>query len=428
MQPNSSISTSTHSDDSFIDKKYLFAFILVTSLFFMWAFAHNLNDILIRQFQKALALSRGQSSFIQVAFYLGYFMAAIPAGLVMRRVGYKNGILLGLMLYAFGAMLFYPAADARSYPFFLLALFVIATGATFLETAANPYVIALGSSETSAQRLNLAQSFNGLGATAAPFLGGLLIFSGVEHSAEALSSMTPAALDAYRIQEASMVQLPYLILAACVSLLAVVIFFVKFPDVVETESDTQSQSGLRGAIRHKHLRAAVIAQLFYVGAQVGIWSYFIDFTKDMSPVTPEKTAAFWLSVSLFTFMIGRFLGTFLLRYFRPERLLAIYACACIILCFLATTLSGMQAIIVYGATSFFMSIMFPTIFALGVKDLGADTKLASSLIIMAIIGGALMPPIMGYVTDLYSIQTAVIAPMLCFVVVLYFAVRGHKVR
>lgn len=394
----------------------------------MWAFAHNLNDILIRQFQKALALSRGQSSFIQVAFYLGYFMAAIPAGLVMRRVGYKNGILLGLMLYAFGAMLFYPAADARSYPFFLLALFVIATGATFLETAANPYVIALGSSETSAQRLNLAQSFNGLGATAAPFLGGLLIFSGVEHSAEALSSMTPAALDAYRIQEASMVQLPYLILAACVSLLAVVIFFVKFPDVVETESDTQSQSGLRGAIRHKHLRAAVIAQLFYVGAQVGIWSYFIDFTKDMSPVTPEKTAAFWLSVSLFTFMIGRFLGTFLLRYFRPERLLAIYACACIILCFLATTLSGMQAIIVYGATSFFMSIMFPTIFALGVKDLGADTKLASSLIIMAIIGGALMPPIMGYLTDLYSIQTAVIAPMLCFVVVLYFAVRGHKVR
>lgn len=428
MQPNSSVSTSTHSDDSFIDKKYLFAFILVTSLFFMWAFAHNLNDILIRQFQKALALSRGQSSFIQVAFYLGYFMAAIPAGLVMRRVGYKNGILLGLMLYAFGAMLFYPAADARSYPFFLLALFVIATGATFLETAANPYVIALGSSETSAQRLNLAQSFNGLGATAAPFLGGLLIFSGVEHSAEALSSMTPAALDAYRIQEASMVQLPYLILAACVSLLAVVIFFVKFPDVVETESDTQSQSGLRGAIRHKHLRAAVIAQLFYVGAQVGIWSYFIDFTKDMSPVTPEKTAAFWLSVSLFTFMIGRFLGTFLLRYFRPERLLAIYACACIILCFLATTLSGMQAIIVYGATSFFMSIMFPTIFALGVKDLGADTKLASSLIIMAIIGGALMPPIMGYLTDLYSIQTAVIAPMLCFVVVLYFAVRGHKVR
>lgn len=411
-----------------VERKYLVPFILVTSLFFMWVFAHNLNDILIRQFQKALALSRGEASFVQVAFYIGYFVTALPAGYAMQRIGYKNGMLVGLGLFAVGALLFYPAAEVRSYSFFLVALFVIAAGATFLETAANPYVTALGSPETAAQRLNLAQSFNGLGGVVAPIVGGLFVFSGVEHSAVELAAMPDAALEMYRQSEADAVQIPYLVLAFAVSLIALLIFIVRFP-TIEGESDhSEKNLGFRGIFQHKHLIFAVVAQLLYVAAQVGIWSYFIDFVKDMMPDTTEKTAANWLALSIFFFMAGRFIGTFLMRIVKPHYLLAAYAFANIILCFLAITSEGLFAVICYGALSFFMSIMFPTIFALGVRDLGGYTKLGSSLLIMAIVGGALCPPLMGYIADYSSLQPALYVPLFCFVFVGLFALFSAKTR
>ena len=336
------------------------------------------------------------------------------------------GMLVGLGLFALGALMFYPAAEVRSYAFFLVALFIIAAGATFLETAANPYVTALGSPETAAQRLNLAQSFNGLGGVVAPIVGGLFVFSGVEYSATEIAEMPTAVLDVYRQTEANAVQIPYLVLAGTVTVIAIFISVVRFP-IIEEESDEISvEVTVKGLLKHKYLVFAVLAQLAYVAAQVGIWSYFIDFVKDMMPSTQEKTAANWLAFSIFFFMIGRFTGTFLMRLIQPRKLLALYALANIFLCCLVMATEGAVAVICFAALSFFMSIMFPTIFALGVRDLGAYTKLGSSFLIMAIIGGALSPPLMGYIADYGGLQLSIIIPMLCFIVVFLFGLIGNR--
>lgn len=409
---------------AFITPGYRLAFILVTSLFFMWAIAHNMNDILIKQFQKALDLSRGQSGFIQFAFYLAYFAMALPAGYVMKRFGYKNGILFGLLLYMIGALLFYPAAEVRNYGFFLVALFVIASGLTFLETAANPYITVMGAPEKGAQRLNLAQSFNGLGAAAAPLLGGIFIFSGVELSAAELAAMTTEAVDAHRAVEARAVQMPYLVIASVVGLIALMIYFTHMPHICG-DNGVAKTTGRRASIRElfsvKHLRFAVIAQFFYVGAQVCIWSYFIDYSTEAMPGTAEKTAAYYLSISLLFFMVGRFFGTFLMQFVAPKKLLAVYAALNVALCTLAVAAAGMPAVAALGLTSFFMSIMFPTIFALGIRSLGENTELGSSLLIMSIIGGALFPPAMGFLADFTTVQWSVLLPLICFFVVMLFA-------
>lgn len=408
---------------SLVSKPYVLAFALVTSLFFMWAIANNFNDILIKQFQKALDLTRMQSGLVQTAFYFGYFTIALPAGWVMTKVGYKNGILIGLALYALGAVLFYPAAEVRQFGFFLLALYVIAAGLAFLETAANPYITAMGPKATAAQRLNLAQSFNGLGGFVAPFLGGALIFSGVEHSADELAAMSPSSLDAYLASEAQAVQLPYLGLAALVLMLAALIYLARFPAIAESgdEGDQVADSG-RSIWSFGHLRWAVVAQFFYVGAQVGIWSYFINFAQDAVGVG-EKSAANYLGFSLMGFMIGRFAGTALMRLIKPERMLVIYGLIAAALCAVAMATTGWTSVIALGLTSFFMSIMFPTIFALGIEDLGAKTKLGSSFIIMAIIGGALFPPMVGLIADRAgSIHTAMVVPLISFLVVVAFGI------
>lgn len=416
----------TEPKQPFITKGYMLAFILVTSLFFMWAIAHNMNDILIKQFQKALDLSRGQSGFIQFAFYLGYFFMALPAGYVMKRFGYKNGILLGLLFYMTGALLFFPAAEVQSYLFFLFALFVIASGLTFLETAANPYITVMGSPEKGAQRLNLAQSFNGLGAAVAPLLGGVFIFSGIELSEADLNAMGAEAVNAYRAAEAKAVQIPYLVIASVVGFIALLIFLTKMPHI-SAQSGTnlleENKKGLRirELLASRHLRFAVIAQFFYVGAQVCIWSYFIDYSIEVMPGTAEKTAAYYLSLSLFFFMVGRFLGTFLMHFVAPTRLLAVYAVISVALCATAIIADGMPAVIALGLTSPCMSIMFPTIFALGIRGLGGNTEMGSSLIIMAIIGGAIFPPCMGFFADFTTVQMSVLLPLVCFLVVLMFA-------
>lgn len=404
-----------------VSKPYLLAFALVTSLFFMWAIANNFNDILIKQFQKALDLTRMQSGLVQTAFYFGYFTVALPAGWVMTKVGYKNGILIGLALYALGAVLFYPAAEVRQFGFFLLALYAIAAGLAFLETAANPFITAMGPKATAAQRLNLAQSFNGLGGFVAPFLGGALIFSGVEHSSDELAAMNPTALDAYLSSEAQAVQLPYLGLAAVVLALSALIFFARFPAISEDgDTGVQADHTDRSIWSFGHLRWAVVGQFFYVGAQVGIWSYFINFAQDAVGVG-EKSAANYLGFSLMGFMIGRFAGTALMRYIKPERMLVFYGLIAAALCGVAIATTGWTSVVALGLTSFFMSIMFPTIFALGIEDLGAKTKLGSSFIIMAIIGGALFPPLIGLIADsAASIHTAMIVPLISFLVVVVF--------
>jgi len=399
-------------------------FVLVTSVFFAWALANNLNDILIRQFQKALALSRGEAGFIQFVFYLAYFVWALPAGFLLKRFGYRAGLLTGLGLYALGALLFFPAAEVHRYWAFLLALFVIASGAAFLETSANPYVARFGDPSRASQRLTLAQGFNGLGAVVAPILGGLFIFSGVEHSAADLSAMTHAQLEAWRGTEADMVKIPYLCLAGFVVILAAGLARVRLPRIESAPNDAltgASTGSLRTVLANRLLLGAVIAQFFYVGAQVGIWSFFVDFTKHLAPQTPERTAAFLLSGSLVLFMAGRFVGAALMHRVPAAKLLLGFALANIVMVALAMSLSGVAAIACLALTSFFMSIMFPTIFALGIRDLGAGTTMGSSLIVMAVIGGAVFPPLMGLLSERADLQVAMALPLFCFAAVARFA-------
>jgi FHS family L-fucose permease-like MFS transporter len=412
-----------------VASKYLLPFILVTSLFFLWAFLHNTNGVLIPHLKKALQLSDTQSSFIDLAVYMGYFLTAIPAGLVMHKYGYKTGIMTGLIFFAGGALLFLPAASGQSLLLFLTALFIQATGAAFLETVANPYMTILGPKETSEQRLNFAQSFNGVGAVVAPIIGGTFILSGIEHTKEELKAMSPDQLNTYLLGEASTVKIPYIIIAAVVILVAVLFYFSKIPALKESAAaDAHTGFSLK-VLRHRHVKWAVIAQFFYVGAQVAVGSFFIRFSKEVMNL-PEKDAAYkWGYIAMVGFMVGRFAGTFLMRYIKPQQLLVIYALINILLLTLAITTSGKIAVYNVMAVPFFMSIMFPTIFALGIKELGEETKMASSLLVMSIVGGALAPLAMGAISDATgSMQKAYIVPLLCFFVVAWFGWKGYKIK
>lgn len=413
--------------------KYLFPLILVTSLFFLWAFLHNINPILIPHLKKACQLTDTQSSFIDSAVYLGYFMIAIPAGLFVHKYSYKKGIILGLILYASGALLFIPAAGAQSYAFFLVALFIMASGATFLETVANPYITVLGDKETSAQRLNFAQSFNGVGAFVAPIVGGQVILSGIEHTPAEMKSMSPAAIASYLQSEADTVKIPYLIIGAAVIILILLFVFSHIPDVKEDDSAVDSHHApgtdfSAAVLKHKHLAWAVVAQFFYVGAQVGVGSFFIRYSKFVAGMAEKEAAFLWGSIAMVGFMVGRFAGTFFMKFIDPAKLLTIYAGIAILLLAVGLTTHGNIALYSVMAVPFFMSIMFPTIFALGIKGLGEETKIASSFLVMSIIGGGIAPLFMGLISDKTgSIQMAYIVPLICFVIILYYGVKGHKV-
>ena len=407
-------------------KKYLTAFIIITSLFFMWGLAHNLNPILIPHLKKACRLTDLQSAFIDSAFFIGYFVMALPAGMVMKKMGYKSGIIIGLLLFATGAILFYPAAAVRTFPLFLLALFIIASGLTFLETAANPYVTVLGTPETATQRLNFSQSFNGLAATLAPLLGGIFILSGRSISDADLQALTPEAAEQLLQSEAKSVQIPYLVIAGLVLLLAFIVWRSVLPEIKEEESEGQLSDATKKPIwKETNLMRGVVAQFFYVGAQVCITSFFIRFAGKAAEVD-EKTAAKFLSAAMLAFMIGRFAGTAIMKFMAPSRLLLLYSMANILLLIVMVYFGGMVALYALIAVTFFMSIMFPTIFSLGIAGLGSQTKLGSSLIIMAIAGGALLPVIMGYVSDKSNIQTAYLVPAACFVVVAWFALKSKS--
>lgn len=361
-------------------KNYVLPFILVTSLFFLWAFLHNINPILIPHLKKACTLSDTQSAFIDTAVYLAYFTIALPAGWFMHKYGYKKGILFGLFLYGAGALLFIPAATARDYSIFLTALFIIASGATFLETVANPYITKLGPENTATQRLNFAQSFNGVGAVLAPIIGGNVILSGVEYSKTELAAMSPAQLDLYLNAEAATVKMPYLIIGLFVLLLLLVFFFTKLPEIKEDVAESNNGKFSFKVLRHAHVKWAVLAQFFYVGAQTCVGSFFIRFTKYVADM-PEKRSAFvWGSIAMAGFMVGRFSGTFLMKYIKPARLLGYYSLINILLLLVAITAQGNIAVYALIAVPFFMSIMFPTIFGMGVTGLGEETKIASLLL------------------------------------------------
>jgi FHS family L-fucose permease-like MFS transporter len=408
---------------------YLFPFIMITSLFFMWGFVHNLDPILIPHLKRSFSLTTLQASLVDSAVFIAYFFMALPAGIIMRKYGYKAGIIIGLALFAIGSFLFIPAANTQLYEFFLGALFIIACGLTILETAANPYASLLGPKETSTFRLNFAQSFNGLAATLAPIIGGqIILVEGI--SDKQLSTMTSSAQQLALASEASSVKTPYLVLGLVITIIAVIFAFLKLPEIVEEEDPKQSTivgNSFVRAFKHRHLNWAIVAQFFYVGAQVCVFSLFILYAEKaagMDGQTAKWYAGFGVGLA---FMVGRFVGTFLMKFYKPSNLLAIYSVISILLCIVAMTVSGILAVYTIIGLAFFMSIMFPTIFSLGIKDLGSDTKFGSSLIIMSIVGGAVLPPVMGYIADQSNIQIGYIVPLICFAVVFFFGAYGHRI-
>jgi FHS family L-fucose permease-like MFS transporter len=369
-----------------------------------------------------------QSSLVDSAFFIGYFLMAIPAGLVMKKYGYKSGIIVGLLLFAIGAFLFYPASEARMFGIFLVALFIIASGLTFLETAANPYVLVLGENSTATQRLNFSQSFNGLAAFLAPIIGGEFILSGKTLSPSESAAMTPEALSAYLDKEASSVQIPYLIIGGVVLLVAVILWKTHLPDIKQEDEVVATGKPVRNIFSNSNLTWGLVAQFFYVGAQVCMASFFIRFAA-LEAGIEERPAAHFLGVAGGLFMGGRFVGTFLMKYVAPAKLLVLYSIANVALLVLAIANGGMIAVYALIAVSFFMSIMFPTIFSLTLSGLDAETKKkGSSLLIMTIVGGAIFPVIMGRIIDIQNIRVAYSVPAICFLVVFYFALRnsGNK--
>lgn len=404
---------------------YFFAFILITSLFFLWGFAHNLDPILIPHLKKSFTLSTTQATLVDSAVFIAYFLMALPAGYIMKRFGYKSGIIVGLLLFAFGSFLFVPAANYQSYNFFLVALFIIACGLTILETAANPYAASLGDPQTSVQRLNLAQSFNGLAAAIAPVIGGYLIFTKGITDTE-LATMNDTVRKFALASEASTVKMPYIILGSVLLLIAVVFAFTKLPKI-ENQETIEASKNIFHSFKHKHLSWAIVAQFFYVGAQVSVFSLFILYATKSAKIE-EHQAAIYLSACGFAFLVGRFLGTFLMKFIEPAKLLSFYAIANVLLCVIAITASGMITIYAVIGICFFMSIMFPTIFSLGIKNLGGDTEYGSSLIIMSIVGGAILPRAFGMISDATdNIQFGYFVPLVCFVVIFFFGWKGYKV-
>ena len=389
---------------------YLLPFVLITSLFLLWGFAHGLLDVLNKHFQGVFTMTKAESGLVQFSTYIAYFLMALPAGAFMRRYGYRRGIILGLSLFAAGAFGFIPAAFLQASTPFLIALFVIACGLCILETAANPYVTVLGPSEGAAQRLNLSQSFNGLGWILGPFVGGLLIFGAPEGDALALAK-------------------PYILVGSVVLVVALLFFFTRLPEVkseeAEQEATAQAASAMSTSLwRHGQFVRSVVAQFCYCAAQTGIFSFFINYVTEADASIGNLQASRILAFSgMALFMVGRLTGSVTMRWLAPRRLLATYSLLSVLCMGLVIASWGTLSLYALYLSFFFMSIMFPTIFALGLEGVGADnTKKASSFIVMGVAGGAFSPMLMGYIGET-TMAVGFVVPLCAFLYILYFALR-----
>ncbi len=390
-------------------KSYLIPFILVSSLFLMWGLAHGLLDVLNKHFQVAFTMSKAQSGLVQFSTYIAYGLMSVPAGIFMKKYGYQKGIIFGLLLYALGSFSFIPAAYLHSANPFLIALFVVACGLCFLETAANPYSTVLGPKESGAQRLNLSQSLNGLGWVLGPFIGGQLILGASADDTMALTK-------------------PYILIGVCILIITVFFFFIKLPDIKETneETVTSSNSTPKSLWAHKHFVLAVAAQILYMAAQSGIFGFFINYVTELDPgISPVKASQFLAFGGMLLFMIGRLSGSFFMGKFKPNKILSIYALVCTIAMILVVLGLGKISLYALYISFFFMSIMFPTIYALGLANMGEHTKRAASFLTMAVAGGAFSPMIMGYIGE-QNMAIGFLIPLFCFVFILFYGVKGYK--
>jgi FHS family L-fucose permease-like MFS transporter len=396
---------------SFTERKYLVPFIFVTSLFMLWGIAITMGDVLNKHFQNVLKISPSDSALVQFSIFGAYAVMGIPAGLFMKRFGYKYGAIFGLLLYAIGALLFIPSANAGSFLFFRISLFILACGLATLETVAHPFIAAMGDQKTSDQRINFAQSFNGLGTVIGPLIGGFFILRETSQDSN---------LDTVKIL--------YTVIGSVILLVAVAFLFVRVPTLKShhdgaTETDGPRTAG-SGLWKQKHFIWAAITQFFNVAAQGGTWAFFINYGSQKQGLTDEQ-ASYYFSVSMGMMMAGRFLGTFLMRFIQPNKLLAVAAFMNIIMCIIVAQNFGWVSFGALIMINFFFSIMFPTIFSLGLKNLGSHTEQASSYIVMGVVGGAIFPRIMGLVADT-DVAAAYYLPIICYVVIMIFGLKLYK--
>ncbi|WDS38187.1 L-fucose:H+ symporter permease [Pseudoxanthomonas sp.] len=406
------------------------AMAVVTTIFFMWGFLTCLNDILIPHLKSVFTLSYTQAMLVQFTFFGAYFLMGLPAGRLVARLGYKNGIVAGLAVAGVGALMFWPAAAAHSYGLFLSALFVLATGITVLQVAANPYVSLLGPEKTASSRLNLSQAFNSLGTAIAPLLGGLLILSAQPKTPDELAAMAQADVVAYRAAEAGAVQMPYLGLGIALFALAVFIFLFRLPAITEASEKGETRHyGIFEPLRHRHVLLGVLGLFFYVGAEVSIGSVLVNYLSmpDIGAMS-EQAATKYVSAYWTGAMIGRFIGSALLVRIDAGKLLALFAGIASVLLLVTLTTSGMTAVYAVVAIGLFNSIMFPTIFTLGMARLGPLTNRASSLLIMAIVGGAVLPLLMGILADHIGLHLSFVLPLVCYAYIVFYGLNGSKVR
>jgi FHS family L-fucose permease-like MFS transporter len=393
-------------------KNLLAIFALVTTLFLLWGFCNGLIDILNKHFQSTLHINKYQSGFVQTANYMAYFLMAIPAGLLARKFGYKGGIIIGLVLIATGAFWFVTATQIGAYWAFLTGLFVLAAGMTCLETIANPYTTVLGPAESGATRINIAQTFNGVGWILGPVVGGYFVFGGTAADANAG------------------LYVPYLGIGLVVTVLIGIFVVAKVPDLQAAEdAKSEAEGGPRKPLwRRPHFTLGVLAQFLYVAAQSGIFGFFINYVlENAHDVTPAQAASYLGIFGFGLFMIGRLCGSIVVSLTKPHAALAVYAAVCLALCTVAMW-GGWIGLVALLGTFFFMSIMFPTIFALSIRGLGEHTKLGSSLIVMSIVGGAIAPPMMGHIADVASMRVGLLVPAACFVLIAAYAAMWPKLE
>ncbi len=409
------------------------AMAMVTTLFFMWGFLTSLNDILVPHLKSIFELNYTRVMLINSAFFGAYFVFAIPSGRLIEKIGYKKTMVVGLLVMATGALLFVPAANAPSFELFLCALIVLAAGVTALQVAANPYVLVLGPARTAASRLNLTQAFNSLGTTIAPYVGGMLILAAAPLSADALKKLSASALLAYRQQEASSVKMPYIWIALALTALAFVIAKFNLPKIEATHEDRpmgETHTAARDLWKQRQLVLGALAIFLYVGAEVAIGSFLINYftQRDIGNLS-VKTAAGLVSLYWFCAMVGRFVGAAVLQKVSTRAVLgtvAVVACLLVVTSMLSTGLLAMGTIIAVGL---FNSVMFSNIFSLGIEDLGPLTSKGSGLLVMAIVGGAIIPVAEGALADRIGIHHAFILPALCYIYIAYYGYKGsiHKV-
>ena len=406
-----------------IEKKYLLPFCLVTVLFLLWGIANNMTDTLLSAFKRIMSMSDAQTSLIQFAFYGSYFCFALPAALYIRKYSYKSGVILGLCLYAAGAILFFPASKTASYAFYLAAIYIMAGGCSILETTANPYILSMGAPQTATRRLNIAQSFNPLGSITGILLSQYFILGELSSaSAAERAAMSPEKLEALQAHELGAVTGTYMTLGFVLLAIMVVMLLVRMPEGRDDGASDSLKETFRRLLSNKTYKWGVVAQFFYIGAQIGVWSFTIRLVMQELGILEARAATIYL-VSIICFSAARFLFTWLMKWFRPSRLLLWAAVADIVLCALVVLCKGSGWLCV-GAlvgVSFFMSLMFPTIYGIALTDVGADAKIGASGLIMAILGGALLTPLQGRISDLFGVNASYLVPLGCFVVVLAYA-------